>query len=220
LPEPIRYLTGGETASLDALVVRLEARTGVQIVPGVVGKSDSYPEVPWKAFAIGASFSGLGVIVADDLRPQWVTASTVLIHVIVILAVAATCALLAAFWPPIARLLVRSTRAHIEVRQHAESLFLRRGLFATRNRVGILVLVSLFEKRIEIIADTGFDGRVTEADWRDVITRMTPHLERRRPFEALRDALHAIEGLLTASGFRAEGAGDELPNTAIQERGV
>jgi putative membrane protein len=99
-------------------------------------------------------------------------------------------------------------------------LFLRRALYATRARTGLLVLVSLFERRIEIIADTGFDGRVSPAEWQGVIARMTPHLRDRRPFDALRDALGAVETLLAAKGFRAAGGGNELPDAAIEEAGA
>jgi putative membrane protein len=214
------YLTADEAASLDALVARLETATGVQLVPAVVGKSDSYAEIPWKAFALGASLSALAVVIVDYLRPAWVTASTAVLHAMIVLAAAGACALLSIFAPPLARLLLRRTRAEMEVRQFAESLFLRHGLFATRARTGVLVLVSLFERRIEIVADTGLDARVSAAEWRAVIGRMAPHLRDRRPFDALRDALAAVETLLAGKGIRAEaGASDELPNAPLQERG-
>jgi putative membrane protein len=105
------------------------------------------------------------------------------------------------------------------VRQYAESLFLRRALFATRGRSGVLVLVSLFERRIEIIADSGFDGRIAGADWHGVIARMTPHLRHRRPADALRESLAAVEALLTAKGYAAAGGGNELPDGVVEERG-
>jgi putative membrane protein len=214
------YLNADEAASLDALVVRLESTTGVQIVPAIVGKADSYAEAPWKAFAAGSAFASLVFVVSDRLRPDWVTASTAAIHAVGVLGAGALCALLAAFVPSIARVLVHRRRTEVEVRQYAESLFLRRGLFATRGRTGVLVLVSLFEHRVEIIADAGFDGRVSAADWQAVIARMAPHLRNRRPFEALRDALGAVEALLAAKGFRGGGADNELPNAAIEERGA
>lgn len=220
MPTPIAYLTPDEARALDALVVRLEARTGVQVVPAVVGKADSYVEIPWKAFGLGASFSSLGLVAADRLHPDWVTASTAMTHAVVVLGVAATCALLTVFASSFARLFLRRTRADVEVRQYAESLFLQRALFATRARTGLLVLVSLFERRIEIIADTGFTGRVSAGDWDAVIATMTPHLRNAHPFEALRDALGAIEALLAAKGFLpAAGGANELADTAIQERG-
>jgi putative membrane protein len=136
------------------------------------------------------------------------------------LAAGAVCALLTVFSTPFARLLLRRQRAEIEVRQYAESLFLRRGLSATRQRSGVLLVVSLFERRIEIVADSGFAGRMTDADWGGVIAQMAPHLRNRRPFEALRDALTTVETLLAARGFRGEAGGpNELPDATIEERG-
>src|SRR5690348_10827589 len=59
LPLPFKAqdvrLTPDEQAAVSALVLDVEARTGVPLVVAVVGKSDSYAELPWKAFAFGAS---------------------------------------------------------------------------------------------------------------------------------------------------------------------
>jgi len=52
-----------------------------------------------------------------------------------------------------------------------------------------------------------------------VVARMTPHLRESHPFEALRAALAAIDTLLTARSVRGTGGDNELPNTAIEERG-
>jgi putative membrane protein len=220
LPDLISYLTAAEAASLQTVVARVEGRTGVQVVPAVIGKADTYPEIPWEGFAIGSAFSALALVAADSWHPAWVTASTAILHATVILGAGAACALAAAFLTPAARLLLRGMRADEEVRQYAASLFLRRAVFATRERTGVLVLVSLFERRIEIVADTGFAGRIGDADWHGVIARMTPHLRNSRPFEALRDALDAIDALLASRNFRAGGGSNELPDDVIQERGV
>jgi putative membrane protein len=220
LPDLIRYVSVEEAALLDAAVARLEARTGVQVVPAVVGRSDAYPELPWHAFAVGAAFSAFGLVVADHLNPAWITTYTAVLHATIILGAGAVCLLAAAFLAPIARLLLRANRAGEEVRQYAESLFLRRALFATRGRTGLLVLVSLFERRIEILADSGFAGRVGEPEWQAVIARMAPRLRDGKPFEALRDALAAIEELLAAKGFRSAGGSNELPDGVIEEPGV
>jgi len=124
------------------------------------------------------------------------------------------------FAPPFARLFLRPHRRDEEVRHYAESLFLARGLVDTRDRTAVLILVSLFERRIEIHADTGCRSRVGEADWQSVITRMTPHLRAKRPFAALEEALSAVDALLLATGFQAQPGGtNELPNRPIEERG-
>lgn len=220
IPAPAAYLTPADREAIDVLVARLEARTGVQIVPAIVGKADNYAELPWKAFAMGASLAGFGLVLADYLRPRWVTADTVLLDVTILLVIACGSALLAIFVPPFARLFLRPARSEAEVRQYAQALFLHLGLFATRRRTACLILVSLFERRIEIVADTGLSGRVSEADWHAVIAGMAPRLRERQPFPALRDALAAVESLLVDKGFQAAGDGrDELPNRTIEERG-
>jgi putative membrane protein len=214
------FLSDAEANSIDAQIGRLESRTGVQVVTAVVGKSDTYAELPWKAFALGAALGGFAVVLADAARPQWVTAHTVLICATTILGAAAASALLAVFVPPFARLFLRPARRDLEVRQHAQSLFLMRELFRAHDRRGVLVFISLFERQIDILPDTGFHGLMAEADWTSVTMRMAPLLRDARPFQALEQGLTAIEDVLVARGFRADGGLNELPDRPIQERGV
>ena len=42
-------LNPSEADSVNTCIRRLEARTGVQVVTAVAGKSDTYAELPWKA---------------------------------------------------------------------------------------------------------------------------------------------------------------------------
>jgi putative membrane protein len=216
------FLTNDERRAVDAAVARVEARTGVQVVTAVIGKSDSYPELPWKAFALGASLAALAVVAIDAWRPSWTTSATALLHVVATVGAGAAAALGAVLFPPFARLFLRSTRRDAEVRQYAEGLFLRRELDRTVQRTGLLILISLFERRVEIVPDAGFRGRVTDAEWQTVVARMTARLRDESPAAALQDALAAVEALLAERGY-AVGAGvavaNELPNEPIEERG-
>jgi putative membrane protein len=192
------------------------------VIAAIIGKADAHVELPWKAFALGAVLSGLAVVVADLARPQWLTANVALIDAVTILGTGAASALLAVFVPAYARLFLRSTRRDAEVRRYAEALFLRHELFKTRERNGILILVSCFERKVEILADLGLHRRVSDAEWRPVITRMTPLLRERRFAEALLEGLAATEELLAAKGLKArvgEGAENELPDRPIDEGG-
>jgi putative membrane protein len=215
------FLTPAEAASVEACVARLEARTGAQIVTSVVGKSDTYAELPWTAFALGASLAACGVVATDAWQPDWVTSQTALVHAVLILGVGAAAALLTVFLPPVGRLFLRASRRDVEVRQYAESLFLRRELFRTASRTGVLVLISLFERRIEILPDVGLRPHVREEEWHAVIVRMVAALERGRPAHALLEGLAAIESLLVAKGMATNEPGtNELPNQTIEEVGA
>jgi putative membrane protein len=212
-----------QPAESDAITLRIaavEARTGVQVVTAVVPRSDSYIELPWKAFALGVSLAAFVVVVADMWLEPWVTSATVLFHAVAILGSAAACALLAIFVPPFARVFLRETRRHATVKEYAESLFLRHELFRTRRRTTVLILISRFERRVEILPDAGLHGRVVEAEWRQVIDAMAPHLRHARAYHALETGVAAVERLLVSKGFNADGdATNDLPDRPIEERG-
>ena len=215
-------LSKAEADAITATSVELESRVGVQVIAAIIGKADAHVELPWKAFALGAVLSGLAVVVADLARPQWLTANVALVDTVTILGTGAASALLAVFVPAYARFFLRSTRRDAEVRRYAEALFLRHELFKTRERNGILILVSCFERKVEILADVGLHRRVSDAEWRPVIARMTPLLRERRFAEALQEGLAAAGELLAAKALNARvdaGAQNELPDRPIDEGG-
>lgn len=152
------FLSAAETAEIDANIARVEARVGVPIVAAVVGKADAYAELPWMAFALGVSLAALAVVLADWLRPDWLTARSALLHTATILGAGGASALAAVFVPAYARLFLRPALRELEVRHYAQSLFLRRELFKTHERNGVLILICKFERKIEILADAFIFG--------------------------------------------------------------
>jgi putative membrane protein len=214
-------LSSAESDALEALVAKVESCTGVQVVVAAIGKADSYVELPWKAFALGASVATFAAVSADLLRPQWTTSEAALVSAVFILGAAAACALLAVFVPRFARLFLRAARGHLEVRQYAQSLFLTRELFRAQNRTAVLILVSEFERRIELVPDVGLHDRVCDAEWRGVIDALAPRLREARPFHALQEGLAALEHLLVSKGFRGRaGMPDQLSDRPIDELGA
>jgi len=153
-------LTEEERARLDERIGQAEERTKAEVVVVVVERSDSYAELPWKAFALGASVTGLIVFVLGFLFPYRASQGTVLVAMAGMLAFGGACALLAIFVSGFARLFLPRYRSEVEVRQYAESLFLQRELFATAERTGILLFVSFFEGRAVILPDRGLTGRL------------------------------------------------------------
>ena len=214
------FLTAAEADDIAKHVAGIEARTGVQIVTAVVGKSDTYVELPWKAFALGASMAALAAVTADAVRPQWATSNTALVQAGIILGAGAVAALLAVFVPSFARLFLRAVRAEVEVRQYAQSMCLTRQIFTTPGRRGVLVLISLFERRIEILPDVGLRDRVSARDWSAIIGRMSPLLRRDRPFQAIQQALAALDELLATRGIHEHPNDNALSDRPIQERGL
>ncbi len=210
-------LTPHEAAAIEARVAQVEARNGVEVVTALVARSDGYPEVAWKAFALGVAIAALVFVALDALRPDWTTAHHTWLGVSSILAAGAISALFAIAVPEYTRLLLGRPRAAAEVRQYAQALFLERQLFRTRSRNGLLLLASLFERHVEIVADIGFDGRVDDAAWQTVVLAMTPPLREGRTADAFLRALERIDTMLGERGFVSDGAaGDELADAPLE----
>lgn len=215
------FLSQAEADAIDARIARIEAHSGAQVVAAIVAKCDGYPEVVWKAFALGAAIAALVVVALDFARPGWMTSYEALAHALPIIGAGAVSALAAVAWPAYARLFLDRFRVDGEVRQHAQAMFLTRQLFRTRARNGVLVLVSLFERKVEIQADIGFAGRVEPHEWASIVEAMTPLLAAGRPADALAGGLERLDALLRSRRIERDGgAGDELSNRPIEERGT
>lgn len=212
----MRKLSDEEAADVERAIAAIEARVGVQVVAAVVPRSDGYPELPWRAFALGASVASLVALVVDIGRPDWLTTTGLLAQALTILAVACASGALAQAWPSYARLFLGAMRAASEVRQCAEGMFLARELFATPRRDALLVLVSRFERRVVILPDAFYRERVRPPEWEAVVSRMTPLLAIGRTGEAFTAGLSAIEGLLAAKGLAATGAANALPDALVR----
>jgi putative membrane protein len=211
-------LTEQEQQFLNTRVAEAEQRTGAQIVLAVVGRSDSYPELPWKAFALAASAGGFAAVLSDHMRASWHAPETVLVTAAASLIAGATAALLVAAWPGFARLFLDRTRAEAETLQYAESLFLKRELFSTTGRSGILLLVSLFERQVVVLPDAGLAKRLGRDGLASIIRRMTTLLVDGRVSGALDQGLVALEELLAATAPLTP-AKNELKDAVVQEDG-
>jgi len=192
-------VTAAEAAAIEQRVAEFEARTGVEIVAAVEHRSDLYPEVPWRAFALGASLGSLGVLAGVLLHHRWI-AGAPLAAAATILGTGALVAFASVLLPGLGRRFIHARRMRQEVRQRAEVVFLQRELFATPARNAILVLVSRFEHQVVVVPDTAYRGRVSSEEWRAVAERMTPGLAQGQLVEAFDAGLAAIETLLSAKG--------------------
>ncbi len=197
-------------------VAEAEARTGAQIVAAVVPRSDSYPELPWKAFSLAASAGSLIAVLVVVLRPVTSASHAALLVAIVALGAGALLALAAAFVPSVSRALLDPHRVEGEVRQRAESLFLGHELFRTERRIGVLLLVSELERLVVVLADVGIRALVRPDELDGVVSAMLPALRAGRPADAFAEGIDALEVLLADRGLVRDRT-NELPDAVVEE---
>jgi putative membrane protein len=212
-------LSENDKSVLERRIAEAEKLSKTQIVLATVKRSDSYREIPWKAFALGASFAGLLVLSLDLIFIGWLRNSNVIISIVATLAIGAFIALLTILLPGFAKWFLPDSRAETETHQYAESLFLSRELFATERRTGILLVISLFERKVVILPDKGLKDIVSEDDLKNIIRLMKRPLAQHKFRQAMEIALDELIKIIKP-GSSEEKSANELSDTIIEDKGL
>jgi len=212
-------LSSQEKNRLRERIAETEKRTGLQIVLAVIERSDSYAELPWKAFALGTSLAGLLAMTMSVLLTFKSATEATLLAVVIMLSSGGGVALLTVFLPSFARLFLADHRADVETKQCAESLFLSRELFATKTRKALLIMISLFERRIVVLPDQGLASQLNKETTHEMVHHMRMKLKSGQLASALEIGLQKLEERIGSDGS-SQPEGNALPDWIVEEKGV
>ena len=206
-----RYLAAEDEEKIRRAVAQAESRTRGEIVPMIVHASDHYAHLRVAggiAFAVTAFV--IGLTLKPALHPSWLLLFEVVGY------------LTGSFFMEIdavKRLFLSSREMEAKVFDRALRAFYQHELHATRESTGILILASLLERRVQIIADRGIHDKAGEAAWRKAAEALTRSLKEKRTADGFCEAI-AICGDVLARYFpHAPSAGEnpnELPDQPIQ----
>lgn len=196
-------------AAIEAAVREVEAQSAGEIVPYAVERSDPYVRAHWTAATLGALAGGLIAALVQWAADVW-GGPAVLWTALLPAAGAALGWLAALAWPALHRLLVPADVLTARVRQRATRAFVEEEVFRTRHRTGILILISLFERRVVVLADRGLDGCVTPREWQDVAESVATGIRRSQPGPALAEGIRRCARLAARVPARPDDR-DELP---------
>ena len=194
--------TESEQARIAAAVGNAEKSTSGEIVPYVVRRSGRYEIAAWRGAALGALLAAsvaLAVAWAYDgwglgwLYSAWSMA-------LLMSAGGVTGALIVWWVGPLRRFFAGGHRLSERVHRRAEAAFLEEAVFDTRDRTGILLFVSLFEHRIEVVGDEGINNAVETDEWIEVVDRIRRGIRTGNLADGLVDAIGLCGDLLHRRG--------------------
>lgn len=195
-------LTDAELQRIREAVTAAEARTSGEIVPYIVERSGSYEVAVWR----GASFLAVGTMFGAALLLQfyggwglgWLYTGWGMALLASLAGVVG--AVLAATIPPLKRFLAGQDRLATRVHRRASLAFLDEEVFKTRDRTGILLFVSLFEHRIEVLGDEGINRQVSPDEWVEVVDTIRRGVRQGRLADGLVEAIGMCGRLLEEKG--------------------
>ena len=162
-------ITQAERDKVSQAVLEAEKHTSGEIVPMIVSQSDDYSGARWRLAVAGAFLSGfltyffLGSFFLEDYDAVWILYAQIpglyigyaLGNVDLIL-----------------RPFMLEEKINEEVHQRALQAFYEHNLHHTKDRTAILIMVSLLEHRVEILADAGVNEKVSKDTWQGIVSDM------------------------------------------------
>lgn len=208
-------LTEQDKERIQAAVVNAEGQTSGEIVACLMSQSDSYGVAYLRAallFAAVATLIGLAVHRFYDgwglawlYTAEGITATALFVGVLG--------ALLAYASPSLRRAMIGPDRLRRMVKLQAYRTFVDEEVFVTNRRTGILIFVSAFEHRVEVMADEGINSVVAQDAWSSIVAHMVTLLRDGKVAEGFEHAIRECGVILHEHGLEvARDDDNELSN--------
>ena len=174
--------------ALTACVKEIETKTDAELVLVIRARSDSYRHADY-LFGFLLALAGLVFLIFSPyiFHPTWVVVEVILFFVIG--------AFVSSRSNVLRRLLTSDKFRAAKVRTSAAAMFYEAGIANTRQETGILVYLSLLERRLEVLADRGVLKAVPSLQWNEELFELH-EAARHGDARLLESALHNLSNLL------------------------
>ena len=210
------FLSDDERTRVDTAVKEAEKLTAGEIVVMIISASYPYP----MAIVIGAAAFALPLaLIFTPLVGAWLwiggqnmwlflgflSVFFILFHEII------------KRIPWLKRFFISRREIDDEVEEAAITNFFDHDLYRTRDETGVLVLISVFERRVWILADRGINAKVPEGQWDDIVKMITDGIKQKRSADAICEAVEKIGQLIKTHFPIKPDDTDELKNLIIEK---
>lgn len=214
------HLSDDEKGRISEAVRAVETRTRAEIVPMLVARSGLYRDAQHRVglalalVVLTALLMGESLWVAwawQTVHAAWLLLATLLAY--------ATGSWIGTF-PSVIRAVTSTERLRGKVELRAQRAFAQHSLSRTRQRTGVLLMVSLLEHRVCVLPDVGIGPGITPAQWNEVVEAVVSKLKRNDIAGGLCAGIERC-GLLLARVCPALPGdnSDELSNRLVQDPG-
>lgn len=210
-----QFLTLEEQQRINEATQSAESRTSGEIVPMVVSASHDYP----MASIVGAVFFALPlslVLTPFIAAPLWLGHQDMWIFLALFCLFALPIQLLIKKAPTLKRLFLSRRQVDEEVQEAAVTAFFSEKLYKTREENGILIFISVLERRVWVLADSGINSRIKQEEWQEIVDHITRGIREKRQCAAICEAIARVGDILCEHFPITEGDRNELHNLIVR----
>ncbi len=207
-------LTPDQIARIDAAIGEAESNTTAEIVPVIATRSGEYWHAPYQA-----GMWGMGIVLLITTL-GWLLVE----HTWPVLHIGWYAALsmggffvgaLSARIEPIQRAFAGDDVMLAQCHGRARQFFAAQGVFGTKERTGVLLYVSLFERVVLVLGDTGITKKLDPGAYESVVGAVTTRMREGRVEDGMIDGLKHLGALLGDRFPKAQDDENEIPNRLL-----
>jgi len=211
-----KFLTAQEYEQINAAVEKAEKTTSGEIVCMVHTASYHYP----MSNIIGAAALALPAALA--LTPiiggwLWIGTQNMWVFLSILAPVFILGHWVVKHTPWLKRIFISSREMAEEVEEAAVTAFFKHGLYRTKDGTGILIFISVFERRVWVLADAGIDAKVSGDHWRSVVEGITEGIRNNQAAPAICLAVDTVGQTLAEHFPVAPDDINELENVIVTD---
>lgn len=207
---PSELLDSRSRARIVAAVREAEKATSGEIVVAVLRACDDYAAAGWMCGALLAALALLGMaLFAPPLSPS--------IYLVAQIAAVAIGHLVTRI-DAVRRFFVSEAAMEERAERRAAAVFAELGLRHTERKTGILILVTLFEHRVVVLADRGINDALQPGEsWAEVVELVLDGVEAGRPTDGIVAAVRRCGEILAHPLPAAPDDRDEIRRELVIE---
>lgn len=204
-------MSNSDKLLINSLIKEAESKTKAEIVPMIVHHSDTYPAAHFRAaiivsflFCLGLYFSPFTFI--NPIYFLWIQIPGLFLGYYL------------GQFPIVTRALITKYEIEQEVTQKAYEAFFNHNLHLTQHHNGVLILISMMERKVKIIADNGIASKVDQHIWDEILYEFSDKMHAGQFTEGLKHCIEAVSNVLQVH-FPSTGTekNNELKNDLIEE---
>ncbi|HJP68640.1 MAG TPA: TPM domain-containing protein [Sphingomicrobium sp.] len=220
-------VSAADREKVAAAIAAAEAKSSAEIVAVATPISDPYHDVGlhWALVPLFAVFAWAAwrptalVWWYDFLFGGWnpdPTQSELLTLLMFLAALKFTVALLILKWMPLRLLLTPAATKHRRVRRRAITVFQAAAAGRTAGKTGILIYLSMAERRAEIIAEEAILKTTDEHTWGEAMHALIAEVREGRPADGIVAAIERVGAVLAEHFPRSADDRNEIPDALIE----
>ena len=202
-------INNNEKKLIEEAVREAELKTSGEIVPVILRQSDFYPAAHFRlALVMGVFLSLLTYTFyhfEDPILLIWIQFPGMILGYLL------------AYFPTLKRVFTTKSEMNEETHQRAIEIFHEHRVSMTKDRTGIILYVSLLERKVEVLADSGINQKVSKDFWETLVAKFILNIRNKKLVFGMCDAISECGKSLEASFPKPIDNQNEISNELITD---